>query len=308
MPTSISSLLSRMTDLDHQDVERTLALLLYGPPGGGKTVLGMGIAQGLLSDTGRILYIDSAAGWVSLDSFPSFKASTTHIKYEKSSDLFALAEAVRRKTKGFEDFEVVMIDELSSIADDILDDVVRAKHSTPPGEPTPEVEGQDYRPMGQTVHQAVVAFQKAGLHVIIVAHDSNWTDKQKNVNYNPSLSPKLRAKLQGLMHVTGRVTAEIGGTVAKPVYTRTVQAAPSARVEAKTRIGALRESTKISFKDFTEVVVDWVWGEEMGEDIANEENHELVPDRLPEDVIEESVPATDSDDDDEPAFVGSDDE
>jgi len=307
MPTSINSLLGRMTDLEHQDVERTLHAMLYGPPGGGKTILSMGIAQGLLTEVGQILYIDSAEGWVSLDSFKSLKKGAHRIQYETSSDLFALAEACRRKTKGFEDFEVVVIDELSSIADDILDDVVRKKHSTPPGEATPEVEGVDYRPMGQTVHQAVVSFQKAGLHVIIVAHDSNWTDKQKNVNYNPNLSPKLRAKLQGLMHVTGRVTAEIGGTVAAPVYTRSVQAAPSARVEAKTRIGALRESTKISFADFTDVVTSWVWSDEMAEDLVAEENHELVPDRLPEDVVEEGAPATDSDND-EPAFVGSDDE
>lgn len=306
MPTSINNLLSRMSDLEHQSVERTLKELLYGPPGGGKTTLAIGQAQQIRTDEGLIAYVDSAEGWVSLDNVPALKENVIRLPYQEKSDLFALAEGIKRKQGKLAKVEVVVIDELSSIADDILDSVVRERTSTPKGEALPEVEGKDYRPMGDTIRAALNEFAKAGVHIILIAHDNEKRDKQRTT-YSPSLSPKLKQMVQGLMHVTGRVTAEIGGTPAKPVYSRYVQAAPSALIEAKTRIGRLRESTKITFADFTDIVTDWVLGEEIEEDLANDENHELVPDEIGVDGIPENFEGDPTLDDEGPAYVGTDD-
>lgn len=305
MPTSINSLLSRMSDPAKQDIDRKCVTMLYGPPGGGKTVLAMGLAQALRTELGQIVYVDSAEGWVSLENHEGLMDNYRRLAYEDKGDLFALAEACKRKSKGFEKVEVVVIDELSSIANDILDSVVRERSGTPRGDALPEVEGKDYRPMGDTVRAAIVAFQKAGVHLIIVAHDKSKTDFRKVTNYFPNLSPMLRQDIQGLMHVTGRVTAEISGTAAKPVYKRTVQAAPSALVEAKTRVGALREATKISFPDFVDAITDWVNGSTMADDLVANEDHSLVPDELPTDGIPVSEEA---ETDDEPVYAGSDDD
>lgn len=298
MATSIKSLLERMTDLDHQDVDRHLMELLYGPPGGGKTVLAVGQAQQLVSEHGVILYVDSAEGWVSLDNHPALKQGVKRLEYREKSDLFALAEAVKRGQ--IPNAEVVILDEISSISDDLLDAQVRERSGTPRGEALPEVEGKDYRPVIDTLRAALNEFKKAGLHVILIAHDNEKRDKQRTT-YAPSLSPKLKQMIQGLMHVTGRVTAEMGGSEGKPTYKRYVQAAPSALIEAKTRIGRLRESTKIDFADFTDIVTDWVLGNDMGEDLTAPENHDLVPDNLGTDGVESNLL------DDGPAYVETED-
>lgn len=298
MATSTADLLKRMTDLEHQDVEKTFRGMLYGPPGGGKTTLAAGLAQRLAAGR-RILYIDSAEGWVSLDNIPSLKSNMTHIQYRDYADLPALATALQKQVKGFENFGVVVIDELSSICDDVLEVVVREKHGTRPEEPTPEVEGSDYKPMGDLIISAVKKFLSVpDLHVILVAHARTDTDRRKVTKTAPSISPKLRQSLNGLMHVTAHVTAEIGGIPTNPTYTRSVQPMLSALVEAKTRVGGLQ--IKMDFKNFVDSIGTWVESGQIQQDLAEAEGiTELAPDEIPTD----GLPLVEGDIDDEPVFV-----
>ena len=56
--TKLDTLLSRMTDLEHQTVDKNFMGMLYGPPGVGKTTLAMGLAHQLAGKKGKILYLD----------------------------------------------------------------------------------------------------------------------------------------------------------------------------------------------------------------------------------------------------------
>lgn len=304
MATTVANLLSRMQDLDLQEVDRTFLGMLFGPYGSGKTTLAMWLAQNLISPTGKIALVDSADGWVSLDNAPSLKENVLRLPYVDYNDLPALADAIHRKVKGFENIEVVVIDELDSVADDTLTTVVRERHGTPKGERLPEIEGKDYRPMGDLISLAISKFQKAGVHLILVAHDKERIDHRKVAIKGPALSPQLKNKVAGLLHVIGYCTAEVKGTVAKPEYVMTVQAQPTGLVEAKTRIGSLRKDTKLSHEYFVEAVSSWVGSTQMAEDlVADEPTYEDQPDEMPT----EGLPVADvtDDADDEPAYVGT---
>lgn len=300
MATSLNQLLSRMTELDKETISRNAMVMLYGPPGGGKTTLGAWLAWSLCSETGKYVLVDSAEGWVSLENVPALMEGGIRLPYEQESDLTALAEAIRTKKKGFEDIEVVIIDELSSIADDVLDNVVRERTGVPKTEPLPEIEAfKDYRPMSDRLRNVISSLQKSGVHVIVIAHTSKSTDHRKVTTTFPALSPKFRQVVSGLMHVTAQVTSEISGSHDRPTYNRFVQAMPTALVEAKTRVGALRSKVKIDHESFVNAIVEWVSPEGgMADDLSETDTTELAVDELPTD----GLPVAEMGDD-EPAFA-----
>lgn len=307
MPVSSSQLLSRMADLNNQDIDRHAKVLIYGGFGAGKTSLAMWLAQSLLSSNGRIAMVDSSEGWVSLDNAPSLKENVIRLGYSEYGELVALAEAIHRKTKGFEHIEVVVIDEVDPIADDVLVTTVREKHGTPKGQQLPTIEGKDYRPMGDLMRTAIKAFEKAGVHLILVAHDTKRKDHRDVEITQPAITPKLKTSIAEMMHVIGYATAEIKGTNAAPEYVRSIQSLPTRLVEAKTRVGSLGKSVTVSHDYFVEAITDWVSSDQMEHDLAEpEEEIELLPDELPTD----GIPVADNPDDvddDEPAYAGSDD-
>ena len=298
--TSTASLLSRMADLEHQDVEKTLRTLLYGPPGGGKTTLAAGLAQ-RISGGQRILFIDSADGWVSLENIPSLKKNMTRLQYQEYGDLVAAADAMKKGVKGFSGFNVTIVDEISSICDDTLELVVRKRCGTEAGAPTPESEWTDYKTMGDLVVGGIKKLMAIpGMHVILVAHARTDKDNRGVTKTASSISPKLRATINGLMHIVANVTAEIKGNVAEPKYVRQVQPMLSGLVEAKTRLGNLQ--VKMEFNDFVQAVAQWIESDQMANDLAEPEGDvELQPDEIPTDGLPVSEDA-----DDEPVFVSED--
>lgn len=311
MVQNLSSIIGRMTDLAVAPVDRTLLAMVYGSYGSGKTTTSVGLAQTLIdSEAGeRILYVDSAAGWVSLDNIPSLKDNVTRVAFNEYGDLPVLADAVKTKKKmggiDFGKFKVVVIDEIDSIADGTLDEYLREKHGTRAGDQTPEAEGKDYKPMGDLVRQAVINFQRIGIHVILIAHDKVRKDHRNVEVTGPALSPQLKKGIINLMHVVAHATSEMKGTAKDPVYVRLIQAQPTMLVEAKTRIGGLSTVIKMDPFDFVDIVSDWVSPSgSMAEDLTapEEQISELDIDELPTD----GIPVADVEEDDAPAYSETD--
>lgn len=295
--------MSRMQDLENQTVERKLFTVLYGPFGTGKTILAAGLASKLMKKFGgRTLYLDSSDGWVSLDIWGgALKKGLTRYELSDSKDLAQIATGLKARTGKMKDFTVLIIDELSSIAEDVLENVVRDRSGVAKGVDLPEIEGKDYGPMTAIIGSIMRDLKRVpNLHVIVIAHDREQQLRNQSVQHRPSFSPLLNTAVQKVTHVTGYLSTEIQNKAGVITYVRSVQSQPSALVAAKSRIGDM--PLKVDAMEWANRISDWVSSDEFLSDIAgNEPDVEPVDDS--EEDIEEEQGLDEPDADDAPAFV-----
>lgn len=294
----LDSLLERMTDLGSEKVSKHLMAMLYGKPGTGKTVLSVGLAKKVVKKGQKVLYIDTKEGWVSLENHSSLLKDVVRMNYESFNDLAVIANAIANKEHGLGKVGAVVIDEFSTAADMLLDDLFRADVGAQKDViPTEALDAKLYKPMQDACRRAVELFQNlAGIHVILVAHEREVVDHRKVKVIKPGFTPKNNDSLQKLMHVTAHVTNEIKGAGKNTTYERLVQSHPSALVDAKSRIGGLPLMT--SPEDFVAVVADWLSDESKG---VVAEPQGLASDEMPEEGIPVSEEYTE---DDEPVYSG----
>lgn len=245
---------SRMVDLEHQEIPKDYVGLHYGGKGTTKTVTTMGLAQKLRGD-GKILFVDSSDGWVSLDNFKPLKRNTQYVRVDDPAELMVLAKALLNGSKGFEDITVVVLDEISSWYNDALNAYIREVNGVDEDQPLPKAEWNDYGPPQAAIFNAIKAFHKVpDLHLIMVAHEQSRAIKgDKNAErIEPALGSKLSQNIGQIAHVVARFESRL---VARE-YVREVQVQPTRYVDAKTRIGGLE--TKLLTKNFVREVADWI--------------------------------------------------
>ena len=107
---------------------------------------------------------------------------------------------------------------------------------------------------------------------ILVAHDR--IDKQGKGEDAPTIAspgfpPKLGKEVAKLMHVVAYLDSTVKGSERGPEYLREVQAQPTRRISAKSRVTDMPLRT--SPQQFINHVVDWVDGGTMAEDLNNPE-------------------------------------
>lgn len=292
--TSAANLLKRMKDLDLSEPERDFAGCIYGPIGSGKTWLALQLAQAL-TQTGRILYLDSSDGWVSVSGkgkkLELLRAGVTRLRVTSYDDFAGVAEALHKNAKGFGDYDVVILDEATSIADRVIDEIAVELH----GDVT-QIEGRDYRPVQLLYMQALNKLHDIeGLSVILVAHDridKIGKGEDAPTIASPGFSPKLGKEVAKLMHVVAYVDSTVRGSERGPEYVREVQAQPTRRVSAKSRINDM--PLRLSTTDFIDRIVGWIDGGTMAEDLNNPEPQvEPGEDVDEEEALDDDTPALD---------------
>lgn len=250
----LKTVLDRMVDMEHQEIPKDYVGLHYGGKGTAKTVTTMGLAQKLRGD-GKILFLDSSDGWVSLDNHPSLKRNTIYIRVDDPAELMVIARALVNGEKKFGEVTVTVLDEVSSWYNDALNSYIREVNGVEEDQPLPKADWNDYGPPQAAIFNAVKTFHKVpGMHLIMVSHEQSRAIKgDKNAErIEPALGSKLSQNIGQIAHVVARFESRL---VAQK-YVREVQVQPTRYVDAKTRIGGM--DTKLDSVAFVKSVAGWI--------------------------------------------------
>lgn len=280
--SALAKLKGRLRSIETEVVEREFVGLLYGDKGTGKTTTASALAQKLKGD-GKILRLDSSDGWVSLDNIKPLKKDTDNLEYATVIDLAQIADAVLNRRPGFEDYTVVILDEVSTWYTEALHSFVREKTNTPENEPLPVFGWDMYGPVQAALGEVIRRFQKTkGLHLIMVAHEQERALKgdQQAKRMVPSMGTKLGDTLGQIAHVVARFESRQKGDT----YSREVQSWPTRLVDAKSRIKGVK--LKMEQIAWVNAVAKWVSEGRMEEETE-------IPDTS---VIEVESEAGDADD------------
>lgn len=245
---------TRIRDIENEVVPKKAAIVAYGDKGTGKTTAIQALAQKLKGD-GRILRLDSSDGWVSLENIPVLKSDTDNVEYATLEDLGTAADALFQRKKGFEDYTVVVLDEVSTWYLDALHAYVREQMNIPDDKPLPPFGWDYYGPVQAALLEVLKKFQRTpGLHVLMVAHEQERANKgeKEAKRMVPSMGTKLAEGIGQFSHVVARFE----GRFVRGDYEREVQSWPSRAVDAKSRIKDLK--SKMPAATWVKTVAAWV--------------------------------------------------
>lgn len=282
MPRTSSDVFKRISTMESQIVDKDFIGLTYGNSGVGKTTLTMAIAQEL-REGGRILFVDSSDGFVTLEDFPFLMEDTDRIRVDDYRDLPVLGDALLERKKGYEEYTVVVLDEVSSWFLDMLHAFVREAEGLMPSAPLPEIVGKHYGPPSHALLDIVNKFHKTeGLHLLMVSHEQT-RGREGAETAGPSLPPMFLRQINQRMHLVARVE----GVIRADGYVRSVQTQPSRRVVAKSRISLLDVMEQV--EDVPGKISAWAGSAQQTEDLSKPQGRTELLDQEEIEIAEDAI-------------------
>lgn len=263
MPTAkeqLDALLQSMTDPVLEDTQHVTGLI-YGDNGAGKTVLAIELAQRIRKMYGgEILFIDAVNAWRSLKNHTDLQEGVKRVPYEGKSQLELITQALTHRPAGFENYRVVILDELSSMTDRDGDIVLATRAAADSGKDPDVLTQPDMGATTERMRRAIIGLLRVPeISIICVAHQRD--DEDKNVGYRvtrPRFMPKFSGTLREGLDFVVHMTAKPVGRGDQTTYERKIQAHPTTTVVAKSRVGGLPVFT--SPENFVNGVEKWLGG------------------------------------------------
>lgn len=215
----------------------TIRLLLYGPPGSGKTTFaGTSIFHPAMKDV-LILAIDK--GEKSVATLGNFKS----VPIGNSDDLEAVVYALAQRRPGYENFRTLIVDgisELQTIENEniVTQEIKKGNKSDRFG--VDDVQLQDYGLSGRRIGRLMRYLRDSGCHLIITAWDKavypkmnvdmrkKTKEETQPIKIAPMLTDALKTALMGHMDFVWPI--KVGDNGERWVLTQ-----PAGVYEAKTR-------------------------------------------------------------------------
>lgn len=232
--------------------------LIYGESGVGKTVAALQLAQSI-KGRGKILYIDAVEGWVSLRNHSGLMDDVIRIKYEGLSQLELIHDLFVAGDDFVKDVEVVIFDEISVIAKNDLDVVLKASLKSDPNKDPDVPTWPDMNANTHRMRKMTINFMKLDVHQIYLSHLRE--DEDKNLGYKvrrPEFMPKLNTTIREGLHLVAFMKADERKHAGNIEYVRSLQVHPTKTVVAKSRIGGMGIHTTMS--DLIKTTVEWMQG------------------------------------------------
>lgn len=235
-----------------------LKALVYGDWGVGKTVLACSSGK-------RTLLITSGdGGESSLNDYPELKSRVRIVRSMGLSHIKAIFKAIEEEHPDYKEYEVVVIDTISSVCDQFLRNMVdnftiaNDRNIAKPRSrgDSLEVEGMaDYKFLAQHMRDLAPVSSAAHVDVVWLSHERepSFTDEAKG-NYltRPKMPEKAADAIAESVHLVGNLEKTRKGRTVE----RTLNFEGSNRLAAKSRIKEL-EDKKIPVEKFWDIVEEW---------------------------------------------------
>lgn len=239
-----------------------LKAFIYGDWGVGKTVLACNSGK-------RTLIITSGdGGESSLLNHLDIRSKCTIVLSQGLAHVKAIFKAIEEGIEGYTDYDVVVVDTISSMCDQYLKNIVdnyesktsqKDRHSfvsKTKGMSSFEVEGMgDYKALAAHMRDLAPVSVAAPVDVVWLSHERepSFTDEAKG-NYltRPKMPEKASDAIAEVCHVVGNLEKKKKGTK----FERTLNFTGSDRLAAKSRVGAL-ENKVINVDEFWKTIEEW---------------------------------------------------
>jgi len=200
-----------------------IKMLIYGPPGRGKTVFSARCPNPIILDT--------EDGTSSLRNFPD----TEKTPVIKVRNLDRMQEVYRAIATDQIKCDTVVVDTFSELSNRSMDAWLTQLNSADPNRDKYLSTWPDFNRNQQVMRRLALALRDLPKHIILICHEREVEDKSEGRRYKmPDLAPELAKTMVSMMSVIGRMTHrrdDESGTV-----TRELQIEGSRTVEAKSRI------------------------------------------------------------------------